>query len=277
MMRECWDDDPDARLTAGNILYQMEDLCNSSPQIQQEQITHTSSTAQGHIPSNLQPADIGHVLFQENSQSGPPPCYSPTDPVPFSAAQNQENISRVRGTPGYSHFRTSMPHILPTAEEGKSSDLVDVVTLTPGCTRSLRSSGVHTQQSGWGQCRPPQSVRNSLVLGIGRTQVIDDPLPTFSDDFSSGSSSHSIAGIGVGRVEAISNSNTSSILELDVPQNADSGIQMQSNQTSHSTIQSRDITPSPTAADTAADTTCTDITNTADTGQLPLVAIETTV
>jgi hypothetical protein len=252
MMCECWDDDPDARLTAANILYKMEDLSNSS--IEQVLQSYTSSTPQqNHATTSHQPhppADISHVIFQEDSQSGPPPCYSPTDPIPFPMAQNQENISRMRQAPGCGYFQTSMPHILPTADEGRDSTSADVVTLTPGCTRSLRSSG---QQSGWGQYHPPLSVRNSLVLGETRTQMLDNPLPTFSaEDSSSGSSSHSLSRIRMEHVAATGNSNSSSVLELDALQNADSGIQ-----SSHSCM---------TGGSSPTDTV--DITDTGDTAEI---------
>ena len=124
-----------------------------------------------------------------------------------------------------------------------------MISLTPRCTRSLRSSGINPP-SGWGQYRSPgphsTSVRNSLVL-----QIHDDPLPTFSDacmEDTYSSSSQSIPELGVAldcldrQVVRQSGagqgqSTASSIMDLHIP-NADSGIQVVSSNASQSTIQS---------------------------------------
>ena len=242
LVRECWDEDPTARLTAGNIHYQMDDLYNSSPQIQQG---HAPTNSQGHPPTNQPHAlpDIGPVLFQEHSQSSPPPCYSPTDPIPFSIAQNQENRSG-------NLFQSSMPHIVAVGNHWEAES----ATLTPRCTRSLRSSAAYPLQgqNRWSQYHPPLSVRNSLVLGGGRTHGHDDPLPTFSD--ATLSSSHSTTGIGMGRIGAACSSNLSSVLELNV----DSGIQINTPQSSQNSSLSPDAPPSSYAPPTSDATPTSD-------------------
>lgn len=243
LVRECWDEDPTARLTAGNIHYQMDDLCNSAPPQQQIQQGHhhhhaPSNSQQGHAPTTNQPhtlPDVVPVLFQEHSQSSPPPCYSPTDPIPFSIAQNHENRSR-----GF--FQSSMPHMVAIGDQWEAES----AALTPRCTRSLRSSAAYPQQgqSGWSQYHPPLSVRNSLVLGGGggggHMHGHDDPLPTFSD--ATLSSSHSVTGMGMGRIGAACSSNLSSVLEL----NMDSGIQINTSQSSQNSSLSPPSDATPT-------------------------------
>ena len=75
-MQECWDKDPNARLTAGNVYYKINELYASSPQQQQQE-----SLWMSHAPSSsLSTTDPIHnskpILFQEHSQFNPPPCYS---------------------------------------------------------------------------------------------------------------------------------------------------------------------------------------------------------
>lgn len=256
MITECWDADPESRLTAANIHYQMADLCNCSTQNLHDQMTKSHSPTVSHAPLNnsqSHPHDVCSLMFHgEHSQSSPPPCYSPTDPIPFSAMQNQECRPGMR--PARNYFQTSMPHIMQ-GDEGRREGYANVLALTPRCTRSLRSSGIQPP-SGWGQYHTPapHSVRNSLVL-----QMHGDPLPTLSDacladtSFSSQSIPEvGVIGMGVAldqlgrRVvrqsdeqqgQSAESNASSSKLDLHIP-NADSGIQVISSNTSQSTIQS---------------------------------------
>ncbi len=154
----------------------------------------------------------------------------------------------MRSGGGRSYFQTSMPHILQGGGGGGGGvSVAEVMTLTPRCTRSLRSSVIPQNPGGWGQQpHPPLSVRNSLVLGDGGGgrghHTHNDPLLSFADACleNTSSSSHSIPdGMGMRLVEATCDSNASSEMELNLPTNTDSGIQIShSNNSSHSTIQS---------------------------------------
>lgn len=192
-MKDCWDRDPDARLTAANISYRIDTLYNSSPQVRNH-VMRSSHLGPNQVPlQNHAPLDrsqshmtgVGAMLIQEHSQSSPPPYYSPTDPIPFSAIQNQENRSGMRRERNL--FQTSMPHIMQS-DRDQMDVSAEIINLTPRCTRSLRASVTqYTPGPGagrWGDAnRPPLSVRNSLVLGeqAGRSVFPDDPLPTFCD------------------------------------------------------------------------------------------------
>lgn len=245
MMQECWDKDADARLSAANVYHQISELCSSSPHQSEDLSTsHAPSSTHSmvvadHTPNNNAPSShnleaVNPILFQEHSQSTPPPCYSPTDP--FS---NQDLIMGMRP------FQTSMPHIMQgggIADRGGGVSTAEVMTLTPRCSRSLRSSVV-PQYRGSGLPHPPLSVRNSLVLGdnaFGHIQTHSDFLPTLANGCleNATSSSHSILdGIGMRLVEAAScSSNASSEMELNIPTNTDSGIQTAHSNTSHSTL-----------------------------------------
>ena len=297
MVQECWDRDPDARLTAANVYYQMIDLCDLSPQQQQQQqqqqddlsVSHAPSSSHSlgvgpdhtpnnnnHTPNNnhnarrarlsLEVRNVVPIFCQEHSQSTPPPCYSPTDP--FSNQEPNLGMRPVR------NFQSSMPHIMQGGgaergwREGGGVSVADVVTLTPRCTRSLRSSVVPQYGGGggggggWGQPHPSHSVRNSLVLGDddhhahAPPTTTDDPLPTFADACldsmtTASSSSHSIPiGMGMRLVEgshsvpgmrlgqATRGSDGSSEMEVILP--TDSGIQIPRSNTSQSTLQSED-------------------------------------
>lgn len=196
--------DPEARLTAANILHQLNTLATQPlPNIEDhtphslitnhtplQQPFHTShpatTTAAGAAASN---GRMELVLVQEHSQSSPPPCYSPTDPV---RARNQENCRQRRGY----NFQSSLPHI-SQAEGGAGGDGdMEIFQLPPRYTGSLRSSATlsssaqqqqqYQQQFHSGQC-PPFSVRNSLILSRGRNsntgmcERCDEILPTFAD------------------------------------------------------------------------------------------------
>ncbi len=130
MVKECFDHDPEARPSAGNIAYRMTTLLDSSiddlyqelgatlmPDNHQSSLV-TATNSLGRSRSYI----FTSVVIPENSQSSPPPCYSPTNPnsIPF--------LGRMR--PGQN--RNSMPHIIQT-DIGNDTNLYRP-------SRSLRSS-----------------------------------------------------------------------------------------------------------------------------------------
>lgn len=140
MIRECLDRDPEARPTAGNVAYHMTNMLSSSlqdlrqpistPVLDNNPVTTSNHTSIGRSHSYI--SSINPVLIQENSQSSPPPCYSPTDPntVPF--------LSRMGLRQDRNHIRNSTPHIVQT-EVGSETETVQNVSPYRS-SRSLRSS-----------------------------------------------------------------------------------------------------------------------------------------
>ena len=155
---ECWDGDPEARLSAANIVYRMEEFVKSMHEMNEEEDNGLSRSGT-HVPQyqpvssvatyagdNMDPAltQIGRPT--EYSQSSPPPYYSPTDPNSYSGAGDTE--------PQRQHFfPTSMPHI-------SQADNRPIRTLrNSACSEgeAMRMNMYNTHE--------PISVRNSLILG----------------------------------------------------------------------------------------------------------------
>ena len=177
-LHECWDNDAEARLSAANVSFRMDELCDTNIEDIIQSSEH-GSTVMATVPST---STIGTTTIAtieihrptEHSQSSPPPYYSPTDPTPFHGQRGA--FPFVIGPIFTQHrrplFQTSMPHILSGDNEHLSRGSPHSVTrpgyhMTARCTRSLRSS-VYLEQEvlRLNECNSSEamSVRNSLLL-----------------------------------------------------------------------------------------------------------------
>ena len=162
---ECWDEDPEARLSAANVVYRMEEFTkelnqdnhSSGSGVSTQYNTMTSSNTMAMVPIGQPP--------MECSQSSPPPYYSPTDPNSF---QNASDFPGPIPSPPRHFFPDSMPPPPPTYTSSTSGG---VSAGYYGCdrpTRTLRNSAcseggaIHMNVY---NSHEPLSVRNSLILG----------------------------------------------------------------------------------------------------------------
>lgn len=176
-LHECWDNDPEARLSAANVSVRMEELCETKIE---DIISHSEHIPTGmsnvpnvsaNVPGTLPTLEI-HIP-PEHSQSSPPPYYSPTDPVPYHGQQDAfPFVSRPVFTQHRRPlFQTSMPHIVCNDNDhlswGSPQSGARLGCHTSiRCTRSLRGS-VHLEQEAMhlNECNSNEalSLRNSLL------------------------------------------------------------------------------------------------------------------
>ena len=161
-MVECWDEDPEARLSAANIVYRMEEFFKTSLNLNEEK-QQPSGTTTHYQPNNTmvtynRDMTIGQPM--ECSQSSPPPCYSPTDP---NSIQN----SGEEGTQRQYFFPTSMPHINQGSSgcgTGSGCGSAGYSRAPLGLRNSACSEGESVRMNVYNS-HQPLSVRNSLILG----------------------------------------------------------------------------------------------------------------
>ena len=170
-MVECWDEDPEARLSAANVVYRMEEFTKETLGINDKDCTPTSGSS-AHYSNTMATSSNTIAIGQpigECSQSSPPP-YSPTDP---NSSKNVGNVcplpDTVNSSPhGHHMFSDSISPALPTYATSTSGG---VAAGYYGCgrpTRTLRNSAcseggaIHMNVY---SSHEPLSVRNSLILG----------------------------------------------------------------------------------------------------------------
>ena len=158
-MVECWDEDPEARLSAANIVYRMEEFFKTAldPDEKDHQSSGTTtqyqtvSTMPTYNNDTMTTAQIGQPT--EYSQSSPPPYYSPTDPNLFNNDAQRQHF-----------FPTSMPHINQESGCGTGSTTSGSSRPILGLRNSACSEGEAVRMNVSSR-HEPLSVRNSLILG----------------------------------------------------------------------------------------------------------------
>lgn len=173
-IHECWDEDPEARLPAANVLLRTEELANSFDEVEnnvesQENTTahefsYTHNSGDGN---NTNSRGHAHVIgtrscFDElplSMQAPPPPYYS-------GHHLSGDGSSLIARRP---RFQSSMPHL--DSGSWMDSDRHYGYCEPPAYgTRSFRNSVVvegaaEVSQSNMQDKRGSNSVRNSLILG----------------------------------------------------------------------------------------------------------------
>lgn len=166
---ECWDQDPEARLSAANIVYRMEEFFktlfehNDEDRLSNSTPTHCQTV--GTMATYNYDVIAGQHIGQptEHSQSSPLPCYSPTDPNLFHPTSSGDAQRQ-------QFFPTSMPHINQGSGCGTGSAVTEgsQSTRAPlGPRHSACSEGEAVRMNMYNR-REPLSVRNSLILGSNR-------------------------------------------------------------------------------------------------------------
>ena len=163
---ECWDEDPEARLSAANVIYRMEEftkeLCKSNRSSTSNMSTQYNTMATSS--NTMAMVSIGQPM--ECSQSSPPPYYSPTDPNSYHNPPGS-----IPSPPRQHFFPDSMSIPTATGHGGRYGYSQPIRTLrNSACSEegALRMNIYNSHE--------PLSVRNSLILGGGerRSEVETD-------------------------------------------------------------------------------------------------------
>ena len=166
---ECWDEDPEARLSAANIVYRMEEFYKTLLEVNEEDHWSNGATTQSQTMGTMATYNCDVMAGQhigqptEHSQSSPLPCYSPTDPNLFHPTGNDDAQRQ-------HFFPTSMPHINQGSGCGTGSTVAGCTqpTRAPlGLRHSACSAGEAVQMNVYSR-HEPLSVRNSLILGSNK-------------------------------------------------------------------------------------------------------------
>ena len=168
---ECWDEDPEARLSAANVVYRMEEFTKDSLGINDKDCTPSSGSS-AHYSNTMAMGSNTIAIGQpigECSQSSPPP-YSPTDP---NSCKNVGSsvcpLPDTNSSPhGHHIFLDSLPSAPPTYATSISGGGAAGYYGCDRPTRMLRNSAcsegcaIHMNVY---NSHEPLSVRNSLILG----------------------------------------------------------------------------------------------------------------
>ena len=166
---ECWDQDPEARLSAANIVYRMEEFFKTLFEHNDEDRRSNGTPTHCQTVSTMATYDYDVMTGQhigqptEHSQSSPLPCYSPTDPNLFHPTSNGDAQRQ-------QFFPTSMPHINQGSECITGSAVTGSMQLTRdhlSIRHSACSEGEAVRMNMYNR-HEPLSVRNSLILGSNR-------------------------------------------------------------------------------------------------------------
>ena len=175
-VQECWDADPEARLSAANVLVRMEDLL-------QEGGSEARPAGGGETSTDPPDSTNNRNLVADPQQ---PPYFSPptnedplfeiykhpdTRPPPYSRLDTHARP----GNPNRPYFQTSMPHIVSGGyDSGRSYGCQPL----PRPAQSLRNCALPEGQvielsdfDNQEQLQPG-SVRNSLILGTGDNDTV---------------------------------------------------------------------------------------------------------
>lgn len=155
-MVECWDEDPEARLSAANVVYRMEEFTKATLGMNMDDCTPSSGTCSSAHYANTMATSSSNATntiaigqpIGECSQSSPPP-YSPTDP------NSSKNI----------------PHPVQPPIYASSAAVGNVGGGYDQPIRMLRNSACSegdAMHMNVYNNHEPLSVRNSLILGGAR-------------------------------------------------------------------------------------------------------------
>ncbi len=248
-IQECWDEDPEARLTAANVLVRTEELVNCLSQEGEEQreraqenATELSSACSGGpLSSNngdglsANPRAHARVTVSRSLIDDPVSMQAPPPPYYSSYHLSRDGAPLVAHRP---RFQSSMPHLdTGTWMEGGRQH---PYALPPAYgTRSFRNSvvveGTATRlQNDTDGRRESNSVRNSLILGesidVSKCEVVLETLSSTGNLLDADHTRESVA----------DSSHSSDHL------NSDSGFQASQPQQSGTTLgEGSDFTPSP--------------------------------
>lgn len=145
-MVECWDEDPEARLSAANVVYRMEEFTKETLGVNIEDHTLSSGGSSTRYSNTMATSSNAIAIGQpigECSQSSPPP-YSPTDPN--SSKNAGGDICRSVQPPVYTSLVGCDPRPIRTLRNSACSE----------------GGAIHMSVY---NSHEPLSVRNSLILG----------------------------------------------------------------------------------------------------------------
>jgi hypothetical protein len=159
-MVECWDEDPEARLSAANVVYRMEEFTKETLGINMELGCTPSSSGGGsggsttHYGNAMATQQGSNTIaigqpIGECSQSSPPP-YSPTDPNSSKNTATGSGVCRPIQPPAYNNT---------TSSTGGGYDQPIRTLRNSACSEG---GAIHMNVY---NSHEPLSVRNSLILG----------------------------------------------------------------------------------------------------------------
>ena len=164
---ECWDEDPEARLSAANVIYRMEEFTKETLGINTEMDCTPNSSGGGsstnHYGNAMATQQSSNTIaigqpIGECSQSSPPP-YSPTDP---NSSKNAGGIGRPIQPPAYNNTTSSNRGSAVMVGGGGGGGGYDQPIRTLRNSACSEGGAIHMNVYNGHE---PLSVRNSLILG----------------------------------------------------------------------------------------------------------------
>ncbi len=183
IIQECWDDDPEARLTAANVFLRAEGLTNTLTQEEERGTAENNTNESSDCRDGAQTApnggdtattttraharvNVSQSLFDDvpmSMQAPPPPYYS-------SYHLGRDGASMMSRRP---RFQSSMPHLdsRTWVETGVNANRYGYGVPPAYGTNSFRNSVViegtpEVVESSAQERKESNSVRNSLILGV---------------------------------------------------------------------------------------------------------------
>ena len=181
VIEECWDEDPEARLSAANVLIRVEELMHTmttTPEEEEERETEGIGEEVVHFCDNVPQTshDLGATIPSATTHTRltasrslyddlPIPTQAPPPPYYSGYNSGESGRSGFRDRPC---FQSSMPHL--TSGTGTRNDGNSYVAPSSRVTVDVHNSTivegrVEASCSDTGDRRQSNSVRNSLILG----------------------------------------------------------------------------------------------------------------